>query len=124
MPIPLEDGGFDPSLPLVFTSRTAVQLFAELTPVRTARVFAVGEATAESARASGWTHVASADADVRAVAEMIRADGAVRRLLHPCAETPAGDLAAMLAPAGIALAPLVLYRTEFVGELPPAAARK
>ena len=50
---------------LAFTSRNAVTAFAPLTPDRALPVFAVGDATAEAARAAGFADVRSAAATSR-----------------------------------------------------------
>ncbi|HEX8470422.1 MAG TPA: uroporphyrinogen-III synthase, partial [Brevundimonas sp.] len=82
---------------LAFTSVNGLR-FADLTPRRDWPVFAVGERTAEAARARGFTDVISADGDARTLAETIAAVWGDRPglLLAPTAERPAADLAALL----------------------------
>ncbi|UTP39568.1 uroporphyrinogen-III synthase [Phenylobacterium sp. LH3H17] len=98
---------------LAFTSSNGVRAFAELTKDRSLRVFAVGQATAQAAKAVGFKRVLSADGDVAALAEGI----AVRRaeltgaVLHPGAAELAGDLAGVLARNGIEARQAVLYDT-------------
>lgn len=98
---------------LAFTSANGVRAFADLTSDRSLRVFAVGQATAQAAKAAGFKRVLSADGDVAALAEGI----AVRRaeltgtVLHPGAAEPAGDLAGVLARNGIEARQAVLYDT-------------
>ena len=79
---------------LAFTSASAVRRFAGLSPSRDQAVFAVGDATAEAVRAQGWSDVISADADVIALGVLLTREAKGLRILHPCAEIPAGDLAA------------------------------
>jgi len=98
---------------LAFTSANGVRTFAALTGDRSLRVFAVGSATAQAARAAGFSRVLSADGDVAALAEGI----AVRRgelggaVLHPGAAELAGDLQGVLKRNGIEVRQLVLYET-------------
>lgn len=85
---------------LVFTSRNGVAAFAGLHPTEALcalPVFTVGTATAEAARSAGLARVMSADADVQALADLIRAEARGARLLHPGALQPAGDLGSALA---------------------------
>lgn len=81
---------------LAFTSRNAVKAFAERSGDRALPVFAVGDATAASAREAGFQDVRSAGGDLHALAGLIRAEGAGLSVLHPCAAEPAGDLAALV----------------------------
>lgn len=85
---------------LAFTSRNAVKAFAERLDDRALPVFAVGDATAASAREAGFHDVRSAGGDLDALAALIRAEGAGLSILHPCAAEPAGDLAALVGDAG------------------------
>ena len=82
----------------------------------------VGDATAEAARAAGFVGVRSADGDLYALAALIGADPALKglRLLHPGAETPAGDLSALV--GGHAhVDHLPVYRAVQTGAAPPPA---
>jgi uroporphyrinogen-III synthase len=98
---------------LAFTSANGVRAFADLSGERELRVFAVGAATAQAARAAGFRTVLSADGDVEALAEGI----AARRLqlrgavLHPGAAEPAGDLVDALKKHGVEARRAVLYET-------------
>ena len=83
---------------LVFTSLNGVAAFADLNSDRSLPVWAVGAATAQAARAAGFTQVVSADGDLSALSRLIRArHPAGRTLLHLRALEPAGDLAALVA---------------------------
>jgi uroporphyrinogen-III synthase len=98
---------------LAFTSANGVRAFADMSGDRSLKVFAVGAATAQAARAAGFKSVLSADGDVEALAEGI----AMRRgelrgaVLHPGAAEPAGDLAGALEKHGVEARRLVLYET-------------
>jgi uroporphyrinogen-III synthase len=98
---------------LAFTSANGVRAFADLSPERSLRVFAVGSATAQAARAAGFRLVLSADGDVDALAEGIgQRRGELRgAVLHPGAAEPAGDLAGALAKQGVEARHLILYET-------------
>jgi uroporphyrinogen-III synthase len=77
------------------------------------RVFAVGAATAQAARAAGFHTVLSADGDVEALAEGIAARRGQLRgaVLHPGAAEPAGDLAGALEKHGVEARRAILYET-------------
>jgi uroporphyrinogen-III synthase len=98
---------------LAFTSANGVRAFADASGERNLRVFAVGSATAQAARAAGFRSVLSADGDVEALADGI----ALRRselrgaVLHPGAAEPAGDLAGALEKHGVEARRLILYET-------------
>ena len=97
---------------LAFTSRAAVTAFAALNPRRDLRVFAVGDATAEAARAAGYDAVRSAAGDAAALAGAIATGPDHPRLvLHPAAEEPAADLVRLLADLGVAARATTVYRT-------------
>ena len=106
---------------LAFTSVSGLR-FVDLTPHRDWPVFAVGERTAEAARAKGFTDVISADGDARTLAETIAAHWGDREgiLLAPGAESPAADLAALLGDR-VPVRPLAVYRTvETTAPVPQA----
>jgi uroporphyrinogen-III synthase len=98
---------------LAFTSANGVRAFAEQCGERTLRVFAVGAATAQAARAAGFETVLSADGDVEALAEGIAARRGQLRgaVLHPGAAEPAGDLAGALEKHGVEARRAILYET-------------
>jgi uroporphyrinogen-III synthase len=109
---------------LAFTSANGVRTFADISPERALRVFAVGAATAQAARAAGFRLVLSADGDVEALAEGIgQRRGELRgAVLHPGAAEPAGDLAGALEKHGIEARRLILYETAPVKLAAEAAA--
>src|SRR6185437_15894191 len=98
---------------LAFTSANVVRCFADICAERSLRVFAVGAATAQAARAAGFKLVLSADGDVEALADGIGQRRAELRgaVLHPGAAEPAGDLAGALAKQGVTARSLILYET-------------
>lgn len=95
---------------LAFTSRNAVDVFAGRSGDRALPVFAVGDATAASAREAGFHDVRSAGGDLDALAALIRAAGAGLSILHPCAAEPAGDLAGLVRDAA-RMTSLAIYET-------------
>jgi uroporphyrinogen-III synthase len=106
---------------IAFTSANAVAAFAERSPERTIRVFAVGDATAAAARAQRFGNVLSARGDVAALASAL----ATRRrelpgvVLYPAAADPAQDLAGALEAVGLMVRQVTLYETVV---LEPSAA--
>lgn len=82
---------------LALTSPNGVEAFAPLIPrFRNHPVFAVGDATAEAARAAGFADVRSASGDIHALARLIAAEAPPGPVLAPGAREPAGDLPALL----------------------------
>ncbi|MBE7216834.1 MAG: uroporphyrinogen-III synthase [Caulobacteraceae bacterium] len=77
---------------LAFTSAAGVRIFAALHPDRSLPVFAVGDATAQAARALGWSRVRSAGGDVAALDALLAAEAPPGRVLAPGALRPAGNL--------------------------------
>ena len=98
---------------LAFTSANGVRAFADLSPERALRVFAVGAATAQAARAAGFKLVLSADGDVEALAEGIGQRRTELRgaVLHPGAAELAGDLMGALERQGVTARQVTLYET-------------
>ncbi len=98
---------------LAFSSANGVRAFASLSSERSLRAFAVGAATAEAAKAAGFTRVLSADGDVEALAAAIAARGRELdgSLLHAASAQPAGDLVGALALAGVSARAVAVYET-------------
>jgi uroporphyrinogen-III synthase len=97
---------------LAFTSANGVRAFSARSDVRHLPVFAVGAATARSARSAGFENVSSAEGDVAALAVSIQA--APRQsgfILHIGAAEPAGDLAGALTAMGIPTRRLDVYES-------------
>lgn len=117
---PLLDG----AQAVLFTSANGVRAFAAASPRRDLPAFAVGEATAKTARDAGFAAVDSAGGDVADLAALVQqrlkpADGA---LVHAAAGDVAGDLAGALAAAGFALRRAVLYEAVAAERLSGATA--
>jgi uroporphyrinogen-III synthase len=98
---------------LAFTSAAGVSAFAGLSPARAFSVFAVGDATAEAARAAGFSNVRSAQGDAEALAGLIAAAAPRPTLvLNPTAADPAADLAGLLAALGVAARSTAVYEAR------------
>jgi uroporphyrinogen-III synthase len=104
---------------LAFTSSQALHHLDPATP-RDAVVFAVGDATAEAARAAGFTNVRSAAGDVEALAALIVRNRPAA-VVHPAAKRTAGDLVRRLTDAGLPARRVIVYRAEACRAPPPAA---
>ncbi len=107
---------------LLFTSANGVRAFAAASDERRLPALAVGDATAEAARAAGFSHVESAAGDAAALAELAaaRSDPAAGPLLHLSGEQVAGDLAGRLAASGLRVRRMALYRARAADALSPA----
>lgn len=107
---------------LAFTSTAGVAAFAAVSSARELSVFAVGDATADAARAEGFRDVRSAQGDARALGDLIAAAAPRPALvLYPTAADPATDLVALLAARGVAARAVTVYETrEVVTNAPPA----
>src|SRR5690606_13464070 len=111
---------------LAFTSangvRALVHAAGHALPARL-DVFAVGDATAQAARAAGFARVTAAGGDVGSLAAAIVEAGMSRDgvVLHVAGRDRAGDLVGLLQAEGIAARRLVLYAAEWTGALSPAA---
>ncbi|MEM7225309.1 MAG: uroporphyrinogen-III synthase [Pseudomonadota bacterium] len=116
--VPLDLSGIQA---LLFTSANGVRALAALTAHRDLPVFAVGDATARTARAAGFECVASAGGDVADLARLVaaRLDPAAGPLFHGAASVVAGDLKGRLEAAGFSIERRVLYRAEPVASLAP-----
>jgi uroporphyrinogen-III synthase len=83
-------------------------------------VLTVGRRTAEATRAVGFTDVASADGNEQALAQLI--GGRYRggnKMLYLAGEDRAGDLAAAVAPKGVKVDTVVVYRAVAAQHLAP-----
>ena len=106
---------------IVFTSANGVDAFADLSPERQLRVFAVGDATAAAARRQRFKSVLSTQGDVPALASALIARRRELRgvIVYPAAAEPSQDLAAALSPAGLTVRQTPVYET--VAAPPPAS---
>ena len=119
------DLGADPFAAVLFTSANAVRAIAD--HARRAEllrlpVLAVGERTADAARAAGFSDVTSAGGDVNDLRALARKRNAPGLLLYLAGEDRAGDLAGDLAAGGLAVRMAVVYRAAAVA-FPPALAQ-
>lgn len=105
------------------TSANGVRALARRTQGRSLPVFSVGRQTAETARASGFSHVVNADGDAhalaRCVANALKSEyGAV---LHATGADGTGAFASDLRQSGFKVQTEILYETPAATVLPPAA---
>ncbi len=109
---------------LLLTSANGVRAFSDRSPVRDLPVFAVGDATAATARDAGMSRVESAGGDVDDLARLVadRLDPAAGALLHVAGSAVAGDLAGSLEKCGFTYRRAVLYRAEMARVLPEPVA--
>jgi uroporphyrinogen-III synthase len=110
---------------LLFTSATAVRLFAQAVPVRTLPAYTVGDATAAAAALAGFASVISAHGDGATLARLAaaRLDPAHGRVVHVSGEHLAFDACAALARQGFTTERRVLYASRPVSSLPEEAVR-
>lgn len=110
---------------LLVTSANGVRALAAREPTRDLPVYAVGDATARTARRKGFQVVESASGDVAALAKLVRdkLDPAAGALVHVAGTQVAGNLAGMLTAAGFQYRREVLYEAHIPDRLPPTAAR-
>ena len=108
---------------LLATSGNGIRAFARRDQRRHLPVLAVGDATARTASAAGFTQVESAAGDVAALADLAvrRFDPEAGALLHVAAGDLAGDLAGRLIAAGFRYRREVLYAAVTARRLSPAA---
>lgn len=106
--------------PLAFTSANGVRAFARLSPRRSGPVYVVGPATAEAARAAGFSDIRAGGGDVGALAERILADAPAGEVLHAAAREPAGDLAGRLSAQGRPARRVAVYAARETTPAPAA----
>ena len=96
---------------ILFTSANGVRAFAEASARRDFRAFAVGDATAGTARAAGFAEVTSAGGAVDDLARLVigRLKPKAGALFHAAASATAGDLQGLLEAAGFSVRRAVLY---------------
>jgi uroporphyrinogen-III synthase len=110
---------------LLFTSANGVRAFAAKSTARDLPVFAVGDATARAASASGFRHIESAGGDTHDLAALVARslDPKAGALLHPAGRDVAGPLKDGLGTRGFAVRRETYYRAEFARTLPDEARR-
>jgi uroporphyrinogen-III synthase len=125
-PIPDADVGAPPWQALVITSANAARGIAvhpKLAELRLLPVLAVGRHSAEAARAAGFADVTSADGSAGDLARLVAGRFAGGPpLLYLAGTDRARDLAAELAPWGIALRTVEIYRAHAAKEFPTEVA--
>ncbi|MDJ0894391.1 MAG: uroporphyrinogen-III synthase [Alphaproteobacteria bacterium] len=110
---------------LVLTSANGARASAKLGAPPHLTVFAVGDATAETARGLGFADVHSAAGDVTDLARLIAAQCAPEHgcLVHAAGSATAGDLMRSLAAHDLELRRHVIYRSRLVERLEENAIR-
>jgi len=118
--------GYDTSVEgaqaLLFTSGNGVRAFPDARNQHDMPVLTVGDATAEAARAAGFTNVRSADGDVAALAALAKAalDPHGGKLIHIAGDHVAGDVAGALSRSGFRVERRLAYASVEKGVLPDA----
>lgn len=124
VPVPGAEVPLDGVQALLVTSANGARALAAATARRELPVLAVGESSAEAARAEGFSTVTAAGGDVEDLAALAtsRLDPARGALVHAAGSAVTGDLAGCLAKAGFECRRAVLYEARTSSVLPPAAA--
>lgn len=114
---------FDGVQAILATSANGVRCLATATHSRDLPLFAVGDATANSARDAGFEAVHSAEGDSHSLKTMVasRLDPSLGRLLHVRGEAVTGDLPAALQASGFAVDETILYQARPAHRLSEAA---
>lgn len=110
---------------LLFTSANGVRAFAAKSTARDLPVFAVGDATARAASASGFAQIESAGGDTHDLAALVARtlDPKAGALLHPAGRDVAGPLKDDLEARRFTVRRETYYRAEFARTLPDEAQR-
>jgi uroporphyrinogen-III synthase len=106
---------------LLFTSGKGVRAFPDARRLRAMPVLTVGDATADAARAAGFSDVRSADGDVSALAALAKKTltPSAGKLVHIGGEHLVGDLAGELRAAGFTMERRVAYAARAALTAPP-----
>ena len=105
---------------LALTSSNALRALEErgaLDRFRALPVFAVGDRTAEAARAAGFSRVTSGGGTLAHLVEEIAAAGLTGPVFYPTARHQSGDLAQELAPFGIMVVAAKVYEMRAASHL-------
>jgi uroporphyrinogen-III synthase len=107
---------------VLITSANGARALARATDRRDTQIYAVGAASAETARQAGFSSVESADGDVDTLEALVaeRVDPDNGNLLHVTGSVTAGDLAGKLGRAGFFIEACQLYQANTVSTLPEA----
>jgi len=95
---------------IIITSANAPAAIGANAALTRLPLFAVGERSAQAARAAGFANVSSAGGDVRDLVQLLRERKAKEPLLYLAGEERAADLIGELAAHGIAAEMRVVYR--------------
>jgi uroporphyrinogen-III synthase len=106
---------------LLFTSANGVRAFPDSRRLHAKPVLTVGDATAEAARAAGFTDVRAADGDVAALEALATKTltPSSGKLIHIGGEHLAGDLAGALRAAGFTVERRIAYAARAALTAPP-----
>ncbi|HHG89818.1 MAG TPA: uroporphyrinogen-III synthase [Devosia sp.] len=100
---------------LAVTSANTIRALEELGMFGTLKhlsLFAVGEKTAESARAAGFTSISTASGNVESLGKLIFEAGPAGPVLYPAARDRSGNLAAVLAAHNIKVTTIPVYAMQ------------
>lgn len=99
---------------VLITSANGARALAKVTTDREVQIFAVGDASAETARKAGFSRVESAAGDVETLAVLVHKslDPAAGKILHVAGSVTAGDLSGILARKGFEIEKVALYRAK------------
>ena len=122
-PVPDADLGGGPWAAILITSANGARAIAahkKRGELAALPVLAVGQATATTARNTGFSDVTSADGDGGDLAKLVAARfaGATKPLLYLSGEDRARDLGAELAASGLKVTTVVVYRTVKAAAFP------
>lgn len=107
---------------VALTSANALRALEErnaLTPFLGLKVYAVGDRTAERARASGFAQVESAGGELADLAELLAHSKPSGPVFYPSGRDQSGDLAKSLAPYGVMVITAQVYAMNPIAALPP-----
>ncbi|MCR6629520.1 MAG: uroporphyrinogen-III synthase [Magnetospirillum sp.] len=111
---------------ILATSANGVRALARVLPDRDLPVWAVGDASARTARGQGYTRVESAGGDVETLAALVKSRCTPEQgaFLHAAGTVTAGDLSGSLAAAGFTVRRVVLYEARTADALSPGLAER
>lgn len=97
---------------VIFTSRNGVSAFADQADRRDCPAWCVGDATAEAARQAGFSDIISAEGDVQALFDKLKAEAPrTIRFLYASAREPAAPLTAWMWAEGFSVTQVAVYET-------------
>ena len=122
--VPFGDGPFAAVLMTSGNAARALAAHPRGADLVALRCFAVGRQTAEAARLAGFSQILSADGDGGDLAQLVAGEisDSTLPLLYLAGDDRARDMAAELAPAGLRLETIVVYRAMAAQRFEPEAA--